>query len=390
MRSNQYHAIFWLAQSSVLFILIFSSDYGMHGTLFSMYITLFTLITFVSSLFFKEIKINQEYLGVIERDYGKYSLWGIVIGVLCFICYIYGAGGISGITRNWIDIATDRTLTQLIISNLSQLFYLLSLTLLFFCYQGTKKLRYILMIFIIAILFLALTRVKAYLLPVLFSLMVLFLNKNKGKSFKIIFYGVIYSFFVVIFYLLTTFFRWIGSSDDWEPDKFRSVFNNVLDKGIERNLVEQSTSIFTFFVENEKIWAETYISFLNPILRLFDLDGQNPIYLYSQLLYGQSFEMRGSAHPTLFIDSFANFSVFGVFVGLVWMLILSLLYRICLKQKDFGVMVYIVSTAYAIPLICRGSIYYGSLYLIMSLIFMLLFGKLFRVSVTKNTRKHYD
>lgn len=387
-KTKDYLSIFWLSYSSVLIIFCFSNEYGDYPITFSLFILVFSLVSFVSNLFltFSTTSLpTYRNSNFTERSYG---LLGFFVGGLSLFFYIVGAGGINGITKSWVDIAVERSTLELFLSNFSQLLYLLSLVLLLLSYDITKKFKFIFLMFIIAVLFLALSRAKAYLLPFLFSLVVIFLNNNKKYPIKVIIVGSLYSFFIVFFYLLTTFFRWIGGSEKWNVDNFKSVMQLVLDKGVERNLVEQATGIFSFYVENQKLWGQTYFSFYNPILKFFDLNIENPIYIYHQILHGQSHGMKGSAHPTIFTDAFANFSIFGVFLGLFWMIFLLVLYKLCLSQNRYGLMVYIVTTSYSIPLIFRGSVYYGFLYLILSVSFMLIIGCMIKPSrsVTKDFR----
>jgi hypothetical protein len=99
------------------------------------------------------------------------------------------------------------------------------------------------------------------------------------------------------------------------------------------------------------------------------------MYLYSELMYGQSFTMKGSAHPTLFVDSFANFGGAGVFVGVFWLFLMSKIYSIFSSFGGLGRTCFLVISSYSIPLILRGSVYYGALYLILGSAFILLFLK---------------
>lgn len=374
--SKVYFSIFWISQCAVLFIFCFAKELGQYSFIFSLFILVSTLTSFLFNFFF--ISNNAYFTNKSNCSFYKnsYGLVGFTVGISSLFFYLIGAGGFIGITRSWVDIAVERTSFELLLTNLSQLLYLLSLALLLFSYDITKKTKFIFAMSLIAILFLALSRAKAYLLPFLFSLVVIFFHNNKNKPFKMFFLGILYSLLIVFFYFATTFFRWIGGSEKWSSNNFINVMQLVLDKGLERNLVDQATGIFSYYVDNQIIWGQTYLSFFNPILKLFEYNIENPIYIYHYILNGQSFGMKGSAHPTLFTDSFANFGILGVFSGVFWMSILFFLYKICSIQNRYGMIVFIVSTSYAIPLILRGSVYYGFLYLILSVLFMLFFGML--------------
>lgn len=373
-KSRDYHTIFWVSQSSILFILLLSGEFGSHGVLFQFYILLYVFLSFLITLYVPDVtplRVIAESCKY-RLSVNRLILVGALSGAGSLILYIIGAGGVAGISRNWIEIATSRTSFELIVSNFSQLFYLFSVALLLSGYYLKKSIYALFSILVISLVFLALTRVKAYLLPFLFSILVIFINDNKGRPLKTLLYGVAFGFFVIILYLLTTFFRWVGNSEKWDYYHFVEVFNNVLDKGIERNLVDQTTRIFNYYVESEKLFGQTYLSIFNPIIRIIGQSIENPMHLYSNILYGESFEMRGSAHPTVYVDAFANFGVLGVLTGPFWLLVIYYTYKLCMSQRLIGVMMFIVSTAYAIPIICRGSVYYGTLYLIFSVSFMLI------------------
>jgi len=380
LKSREHQTIFWVSQSSVLFILLFAHGFGTHSLMFELYVLLFVSLSFLFLLISPSLPVVQDLASKNMEHFieSRIVLSGTVFGVVGLLLYIFGAGGAEGITRSWIEIATTRSTIELVVSNFSQLFFLLSLALLLSAFYIKRSVYILIVMILISVAFLALTRVKAYLLPFLFSIMVIYINENKSRPFKTIVYGAFFGFLVIVFYLLTTFFRWVGNSERWDYHHFIEVLNHVLEKGVERNLVEQSTQIFNYYVEAEKLLGQTYFTILNPILRVFGQSIENPMHHYSNIIYGQSFGMRGSVHPTVYVDAFANFGPLGVLTGPLWLIILHYLYKFCISQKFIGSMIFVVSTAYAIPLISRGSVYYGTLYLVISIIFMILMHWLFK------------
>ncbi|KPM84276.1 O-antigen polymerase [Pseudoalteromonas lipolytica] len=371
LRSKEQHTIFWISHSSILFVLLFAADFGLYTNLFGVYVFLYIILCLVFTLYTPTISLPD-----LENDIyfsnERVTALGVLLGVISLFLYILGAGGVDSVTRSWVDIATTRSNFQLFVTNLSQLLFLLSLALLLSVFYVSRSVKSVVFMLIITVAFLALTRVKAYLLPLIFPIMALYINENKNKPFKIVVFGFLFSLSTIFLYLLTTFFRWIGSSDKWDSQHFVDVFQNVIDKGVERNLIQQSTSIFNYYVESDKLLGQTYFSIFNPVFRVFGHEVENPMYLYSNLIYGQSFEMRGSAHPTVYVDAFANFGPFGILTGPFWLLLIHHLYKYCSSKGVVGIMIFYVSIAYSIPLISRGSVYYGTLYLAISLLFMLI------------------
>ncbi|MGL0938971.1 hypothetical protein [Vibrio vulnificus] len=362
------HLIFWVSSLFVVVILWFGSlRVDETPYLFDLYVFLFLSLSLLYSFSSKELFDNVDLNFSSTKSYTK---TGIFLGFVSIVFYVLGSGGVIGISRSWVDIAISRNVFELLMVNLSQLILLLSLSVLYYEYFSTKKSKLVIVIVVISILYLAITRVKAYLLPAIFPLLINYVLLNRANPFKLMLKGGAVALLVAFLYLVTTFFRWIGSIDKWSLEHFQDTAYLVLDKGIERNLFIQATSIYEHYLSSEYIYGQTYVYLLNPLLKLLDVSIENPMYVYSNLMYGESYIMKGSAHPSLFVDSFANFGAFGVFIGVVWLVFIDVILKILVRFGKIGIVAFMVTSAYSFPMILRGSVYYGFLYFLLSIFFV--------------------
>jgi oligosaccharide repeat unit polymerase len=285
--------------------------------------------------------------------------------ILAIALYIYSAGGITGVFRSWVSIAITRSSLELLASNISQVFFIFSLTIYFYNYITTKKLTPVLSALILGTIFMALTRSKSYLLPLVLPYAYYIYEMNRNNIFLLFFKGIGVTIVGVFFYLLTTIVRWSGNLNEINTNKISQTYESVVSTGVERNLYYQFSQIFDYFHTHNSIYMQTYMMIFNPLLKLVQLDSiRNPMYLYNDIIYGGSGAMQGSAHPTIFADSFANANIFGVVFGAIHISLLAfILSKVFIKNK-FKLCSFIVISSYSIPLIVRGSVYYGILYFV--------------------------
>jgi oligosaccharide repeat unit polymerase len=366
-KSEESIFLFWISISAVLFMLAINSDLGLYSGYLMIFIFMFVFYSFIISNLYAFKHIPKE-IDLRIRDKPLLFI-AITCTLFAIVTYVIGAGGLDGIKRTWIDIATNRTTIELIISNFSQLFYIFSISCFLLLYKSNRKVSNILWIVVLALVFLSLTRAKAYLLPVVIPFLFFYINDNKKNPVKLIIRLLLFIVLALTLYTFTTVIRWAGSIDQWSVDHLYQIFQNVMDAGVERNLNIQTSIIFEYYMDNPYLYGQTYATFFNPLLKLFNLSFDNPMYIYSEIIYGKSHSMRGSAHPTIFVDSFANFGVLGCLVGGGWILCLKYLGAFYSKYSKLHRMVLLVASSYSIPLAVRGSVYYGFLYLTMSLFF---------------------
>lgn len=365
IKSDEFDFAFWGALIIAIFIITISAPVS--GVRFEL--QLLTLTFLVFALLVKLVLSRLEKNTTLSNNSICIRPFiGQILGLFTIFAYVYGAGGVTGIGRSWIDIATNRSTLELLATNASQILFILALTVFLFLYIKEEKIKYFFFAVILGLLFLALTRVKAYLLPILLPYVFLTYKNNKNKPLKLIFKGLIFLFMVIFLYIGTTTVRWLGSAENIDFNKLQETTQVATQSGVERNLSHQFSSIFDYYLHNDFLYGQTYLTFLNPLLKIINEEPiENPMYIYSNILHGESSKMKGSVHPTVIVDSYANFGFFAVFVGGLILFFLSVIYKRLVKGKVFRYSLFLVVSSYSIPMLIRGSVYYGCLYFILLL-----------------------
>ncbi|PQQ29153.1 hypothetical protein [Photorhabdus hindustanensis] len=194
-----------------------------------------------------------------------------------------------------------------------------------------------------------------------------------GKSKKPLKPKQILSLFILgtLLYLSSMTIRWLGSLNTLNSEHIIEIIRTVWNAGIERELYSQYTKTFHYFINNDYLLGQTYIILINKFLYYFGLTNniENPIYLYYKVTYSavdsQNAIMKGSAHPTIYGDSFANFGWFGTVILPIIYTIIIYLSNKSLKKININNSLLIIGVLIFVILSIRGSVYYGYLYLIL-------------------------
>jgi len=365
----RYHGvfIFWAAMSFVNLIFVLSPPYDI-GLYFGVFSFIFNILSIIPSFYFF-IRFGMGPSVVDEpMQFSKVYIFGLVSGAGSLLFYILSVGGLSGLFRSWVEIAITRQGGDIIEANISQGLYFVSLTFLLASAKFNKIKSYFTML-VIVVLYVSFSRVKANALPFVIPLIYQFVNAYRQYPIKLLLSGIIGTGIFLLFYFLITAARWTG--DLFSVESFLNSFNSAVKAGLERNLVSQTESVFLYFMENEAVFAQSYIYILNPLMSYFGVDLVNPIYSYFRIGGGVSDIMRGSAHPSIYGDSLANFSWFGLFVGFFYVVFLGWASRISILSGSLFSTGFLVATSYSVPMMIRGSVHYGLLYFIINSIFIL-------------------
>ena len=371
--------LFW-ASVVVVFVVFSFNQIGGGGVSLSMavFFLIFCLVALFAQLldYIRNSKFDRTFGYDLKRsasdtlNFNALLVWGWSAYVISIFLYIYSAGGVLGVAGTWVDIAASRSTAQVLAVNASVAFYLLSITnMLLVCFCSVKrKFLGFLFLLIFGVFYGFVFRAKSMLLPVLLPLAVLWYFSSDSRFFlkflKMIFAGCC----VVFLYFLVTAFRWVGSLEGLTFASFFDALHASVNAGFERNLVFQASSVFQFYESHEGLMGGAYSKALLLPISFFDvLNLDNPMYVYFSIIGGGDGEMRGSAHPTIFVDAFAAFGWLGVIVGGGWVLLLRILFNYLRKGGAFICAAFLVVSAYAIPLLVRGSVYYGILYFLFGL-----------------------
>ena len=294
--------------------------------------------------------------------------------ILCFLflCLVlfYSVGGVSGLLRNWVEIHSEKTVMQKILFGVAANLYLFLVALLCYDLQIKFRISRLLLLISITVIMLAFTRTKSHLIPPILCLTFIFLNKvNYTTWFKL--WGMLISACAAyVLYLGTTLVRWMGNLDELSIEKIQLTWNTVKASSIERNMGFQAVEVFKHYAALGHYEFRSVINIFDPILKL--VTGYkigNPMYDYSEILYGSSGPLKGSAHPSVFIDGFANYGILGIFQGMVVISLATLASRILVtRYRNLGLFYSVVFIGYALSLASRGSVYYGLLYIVTGMI----------------------
>ena len=162
-------------------------------------------------------------------------------------------------------------------------------------------------------------------------------------------------------YVGVAIFRWYGSLKELSLSKFATTYENVTNAGIESELVGQFNAVFNYYLSHPKILGDSYVRLLTYVPgKIFGWNiPDNPMYLYYTIWNNNVIVKGGSAHPTIFGDSFANFGWFGFVVPSMMIYMIFVMYQLFERHRTFGIVALTMFTA----LNLRGSVYFSLFYL---------------------------
>lgn len=336
---------------------------------------LYLLTSGFAILFWRFCFFNNDRATFTQRHYRVSDTWLIIIFLIVFVFLFYSIGGINGLLRNWIAIHSEKTLSQKILFGLAANSYLFLVALLCFNLDQKFQVTKLFLLVFIAVMMLALTRTKSHLIPPILGLTFIFLNKASYTiAFKL--WGMLMSACAAYaFYIGTTLIRWIGDLDDISVEKIQTTWNAVKASSIERNMGFQAVEVYKHYAVLGNYEYRSVINIFDPLLKFVTgYQIGNPMYHYSEILYGSSGALRGSAHPSIFIDGFANYGILGILQCLVVLSLVAVASRILVTKYSYlGLFYSVVFFGYALSLAARGSVYYGLLYVATGMISVVIF-----------------
>jgi hypothetical protein len=155
--------------------------------------------------------------------------------------------------------------------------------------------------------------------------------------------------------------RWSGDLSSFTLTGLQSTVSNVSNAGVEREMNHQFSCVFNHFLHKEKLWFHSYlrlpevlISFVSPLAPV-----ENPMYEYHLISHSNIYREGGSAHPTLFGDSFANAGWLGIILPSLWYCFFdhfSVIFRRSASWHMFALL--------SLVLLVRGSVVYSQFYIL--------------------------
>lgn len=341
----------------VTFLIIYNSilsDFSSLNINSLLFVTISNTLIFLTSIFLssnKTLFIQKNY----ELD--KANIYRFYLLSICSLFVLYlGIGSLDKIMESWIEVK-DELQAQNFYRSLSSIFFFLSLSELRKLVIDHKPIKYLLPGILILILFILIIRVKMFIIP---FLLIYIIPSKKNIDFKQILKA---SIIFPIIYLSVMFFRWSGDYNTFSIDKVGIIFNSVIEAGIEREMFYQYNAVFDHYfnlLSNPDIGG-SYLKFITePFVRIFNLESfPNPMYKYHMISNNYVMIQGGSAHPSIYGDSYASFGLFGCLIPSLFLIFTSFFAEKTKNQKNS---LLFVGYALGIALIIRGSRYYGMLY----------------------------
>ncbi len=236
-----------------------------------------------------------------------------------------------------------------------------------------------LLLFLVMVVEVLVSRNRIEMLPIICSLMTLFVVKHKNINLKVIILSVL----ILIATIYTVYglraYRYYGTLSNFQENFSISSLNEKIGTFIKTDDGELGLkNYFYYFIENDNNFenfnaGHTYkrlLLFLVPTSLSFGL--KPPDFAISMGSAVNPNKVGFSMHPTFFGDCYANYDFFGfLLLGIVWGLIVSAIDRIVNKLKSQYLRVCMVSViAIAYIIIGRGSVYNGFVWLIYSIALM--------------------
>lgn len=385
--STPLSLIFWISYSTIHLVFLSSIFVGVDiDPLLGLCFFAFSLFSLVAQIIERTLFIKADIRLITDSSSANQFKGNLSAAYLYFalavLTFVYSAGGLTGVAQNWVAIASSRNTLELIAVNISAILYLISLSHCFIAIISSSVLKNrlvsVLTIFLFMIVYGIAFRAKSMLLPALLPLIIIWYFSSDKFILKKAVQLSAAAGLGLIFYFLFTTFRWMGSFDSYSLERFWTVFLTAVSSGFERNLVEQSALVFAAYSDNGLfLYGGGYLKLvLLPLSMFSSFDITNPMYEYFSLLGGFDGQMKGSAHPTVVVDALVSFGYLGLLFGGLWIFFPRILALLRPYRSPTGFIFFLVVTSYALPLVVRGSVYLGLLYLVLYTFFIYLYLRL--------------
>lgn len=349
----------------------------------SIFVILFSTLYLITRLMISFVQVNKTTLNFEKIDYTDNKLFSILFILLIVsfaiknINFIKFTGGV--LNSSWgeyreysqnLDYVNGIKIVDIIFSSLSGL--------LLFSYYNRKKIKF-LIVFLIYAVNTIIFRHRIAVLPILCSVIAIYLFRIKKVNFVKIITIIMMSIIVIYIVYGLRVLRYYGTIDNLLKTATFKDFNTGIINFIINDDGELSLrKLFYYFIENNNNFAgfgkgATYKRMLFVLIPTKFSFGLKPDDF--AITMGSAMGMRygGSVHPTLFGDAFANYGYYGVFTGIFWALYASIIdYIVRGRSKVIWIHLHYILNAICFVTIGRGSVYnsffnmiYGTLTLLL-------------------------
>lgn len=317
----------------------------------------------------------------LKINFDRYFYLNIIVGAVFLIYLILRFGRLSGFSWGEIYLASvnKSTLKDVILENLkniNQMIYFSVTGLIVICILSKKKIKTIILGTII-LFYSMTTRNRITLLPLLVGIILVYVLKNKKITIKqLITLSLLGIFSVYIVYAILIF-RHSGTINSFVRQySFKefneAVFDSILNGDGELGL----RNIFYYFINNDNNFegfneGATYKRILFmfvPTKLSFGMKPKDFAITMSSAYTGDIYNTTYSVHPTFLGDAYANFSWYGIFLGIIMALVMYILDNYIYKREYIDKILLMCLWGTCLIIIGRGSVYNGTYIGVMSTI----------------------
>lgn len=309
-----------------------------------------------------------------------------------------GSGGIMNTSWGSMRRVAQSETGLFTYSNIFTVLYFVgSTSLLLTMIEGKKKKALLLIILMLIEVIISRNRIE--ILPIMCSLMSIFVIKHKKIGIKVATVAVIALIVTIYSVYGLRVFRHYGTLSDFSTNFTFSDFNERINLYIRTDNGELGLkNHFYYFIQNNNNFenfnkGHTYIRMLLFLIPTSLSDDLKPPDFAISMGHAVDPTIKGySVHPTLFGDCYANFGFWGFFgMGLFWGLFVSFFDMIIRKCKsNYLRLCFISIMAISYIIIGRGSVYNGFVWQAYSLIMIYITYKICRMLIKSQTKKSYN
>lgn len=389
--SRSIFAIFW----AIAFFIVLSIGYDYYTASYNLatvafanlYSMCFNFIFLMCQLIFfhndeiKKISVSDS----IDRRVSIICVFLAITGVVFFFLSVPGTYS-DIVSFDWEDISDARVGIYVLTGNISNFSIIMSSSL-FIPYLLNKKYKTSVVIVILGYLFILLiSKTKSYILPLIFSLLV-YISLIRSRWFSWYMLKIFMSLVAVFIFLYigTQAVRYGGTLQNLMTAgsfETKEIILRAAEVSVESELTKAYYMVVEYYERNELLHGSAFSRFaLLPLSFVFKIDvPENPMYVYGDITFTASTGLlrllRGSNHPTIYGDAYANFGGMGVLLGAFYAVLIGIIWKIAVALKNFALFSTISGCCYGIPLIVRGSVFYGLYGIILTMVLGILINYL--------------
>ncbi len=361
----------------------------------SIFVFLFNFLYLFCRLYFiKVFKLKKtNWIPNFEFPNNIINRRALIIQLFFFLGVAFWIYGLIRVNPNLLELKwNDKAEVKTIISIIGNYLIIFGSPIFFICYI-TKRYKLLIINLILGVGLVFLLRSRVLLIPLMFPFIIFFLYKKNMINLNLRF--IIIMFFIILSIFTVQQVRYLGQLSKVKDSTTKDLVSKSIDKMFSERSEFQVKNGLYFFIENNNnfegfnkglTYKRLCLFFIpSPILEFIGLKDLKPkdfaINMYSAYKENPQ-NIRGTFHPTIYGDAFANFHFFGVLISIFWALFFSLI-DFKFNLLNFRFILFFVPINSFLILIARGAIYNGFLRFILALLLVIILGNKLKIFIKK-------